>query len=45
MEKVIWTDYVGNEEILLRVKEQRNNLHEISKRKSNWISYRLLKVR
>jgi len=35
MEKVIWTNYVRNEEILLRVKEQRNILLEISKRKSN----------
>ena len=26
-----------NEEVLLRVKEQRNILHEISKRKANWI--------
>ena len=28
-----------NEDVLLRVKEQRNILHEISKRKANWISY------
>jgi hypothetical protein len=28
---------VRNEEVLLRVKEQRNILHEISKRKANWI--------
>jgi hypothetical protein len=28
-----------NEEVLLRVKEQRNILHEISKRKSNWIDH------
>jgi hypothetical protein len=26
-----------NEEVLLRVKEQRNMLHEISKRKANWM--------
>ena len=26
-----------NEEVLLRVKDQRNILHEISKRKANWI--------
>ena len=37
MEKIIWTDHVRNEEVLLRVKEQRNILHEISKRKANWI--------
>ena len=28
-----------NEEVLLRVKEQRNILHEISKRKANWICH------
>jgi hypothetical protein len=28
-----------NEEVLLRVKEQRNILHEISKQKANWISH------
>jgi hypothetical protein len=28
---------VRNEEVLLRVKGQRNILHEISKRKANWI--------
>ena len=36
MEKISWTDRVRNE-VLLRVKEQRNILHEISKRKTNWI--------
>jgi len=30
-----------NEEVLLRVKEQRNILHEISKRKANWIGHTL----
>jgi len=30
---------VGNEEALLRVKGQRNILHEISKRKANWIGH------
>ena len=28
-----------NEEVLLRVKEQWNILHEISKRKANWIGH------
>jgi hypothetical protein len=37
MEKVGWEDRVRNEDVLLRVKEQRNILHEISKRKANWI--------
>ena len=31
--------HVRNEEVLLRVKEQRNILHEISKRKTNWIGH------
>jgi hypothetical protein len=37
MEKISWTDHVRNEEVLLSVKEQRNILHEIRKRKANWI--------
>jgi len=37
MEKISWTDQMRNEEVLLRVKDQRNILHEISKRKANWI--------
>jgi len=39
MEKISWTDHMRNEEVLLRVKEQRNILHEISKRKANWIGH------
>jgi hypothetical protein len=39
MEKISWTDHVRNEGVLFRVKEQRNILHEISKRKANWIGY------
>ena len=39
MEKISWTEHVRNEEVLLRVKEQRNILHEISKRKANWIGH------
>jgi len=38
MEKISWTDRVRNE-VLLRVKEQRNILHERSKRKANWIGH------
>jgi hypothetical protein len=37
MEKISWTDRVRNEDVLLRVKEQRNILHEMLKRKANWI--------
>jgi tRNA pseudouridine-54 N-methylase len=39
MEKISWTDHVRNEDVLLRVKEQRIVLHEIRKRKANWISH------
>ena len=39
MEKISWTDHVWNEEVLLRVNEQRNILHEIRKRKANWIDH------
>ena len=33
MEKISWTDHVGNEEVLLRVNEQMNILHEIENRR------------
>jgi hypothetical protein len=33
VEKISWTDHVRNEEVLLRV------LHEIRKRKANWIGH------
>ena len=39
MVKISWTDHVRNEEVLLRIKDQRNILHEISKRKANWIGH------
>ena len=39
MEKSSWTDHVRNEEVLLRVNEQRNILHEIRKRKADWIGH------
>jgi hypothetical protein len=41
MEKISWTDHVRNEEVLLRVKKQRNILHEISKRKAKWVGHSL----
>ena len=43
MEKIIWTDHMRNEDVLLRVQEQRNILHEISKWKANWIGHILRK--
>ena len=39
MEKISWTDPVRNEDVLLRVNEQRNILHEIRKRKANWFGH------
>jgi len=43
LEKTNWTDHVRNEELLHRVKEERNILHTIKRRKANWIGHCLLK--
>jgi hypothetical protein len=45
MEKISWTDHVRNEEVLPSVKEHRNILHEIRKRKANWIGHILRRNR
>ena len=37
MEKISWTDRVRNEEVLHRVKEERNIIHTVKRRKANWI--------
>jgi hypothetical protein len=39
MEKISCSDHVINEEVLLRVKEQNNIVHEITKRKANWFGH------
>jgi hypothetical protein len=39
MEKINWSDHVRNEEVLYRVKEERNILHTIKGRKANWIGH------
>jgi len=39
MDKISWTDHVRNEEVLLRVKKQRNIINEMSKRKANWVGH------
>jgi hypothetical protein len=39
MEKIIWTDRVRNEEVLQTVKEERNILQKIKRRKANWIGH------
>ena len=36
MEKISWTDSVRNEEVLSRVKEDRNIIHTVKRRKANW---------
>jgi hypothetical protein len=41
---ISWTDHARNVEILLRVKWYRSILHEISKRKANWIGHILRKI-
>jgi hypothetical protein len=43
MEKIRWSDHVRSKEVLRRFKEQMNILHEISKRKANWIGHILLR--
>ena len=39
MVTISWTDHVRNKEVLLRVNEQRNILHEMRKRKTHWIGH------
>jgi hypothetical protein len=39
MEKISWTDHVRKEEVLQRVKEERNILHTIKRGKVNWIGH------
>jgi hypothetical protein len=39
LETISWTDCVNNEAVLHRVKEQRNILHTIRRRKANWIGH------
>jgi hypothetical protein len=39
MEKISWTDLVRNEEVLHRVKEERNIAHTIKRREANWIGH------
>jgi hypothetical protein len=38
MEKISWIDRVGNE-VLHGVKEERNILHTVKRRKTNWIGH------
>ena len=42
MEKISWTDRVRNDKVLYTVKEGRNILHKIKRRKSKWMDGRIL---
>jgi hypothetical protein len=37
--EISWTDRVRNEEVLHRVKEERNIIHTIKRRNANWIGH------
>jgi hypothetical protein len=39
MEKISWTDHVRNEEVLHTVKEERNIIHTVKRRKDNWVGH------
>ena len=39
MEKTRWTDRVINEEVLHKVKEERNIIHTIRRGKADWIGH------
>jgi hypothetical protein len=39
MENISWTDRVRNEDVLHRVKEERNILHTVKRWKANWIGH------
>jgi hypothetical protein len=39
LEKISWTNRVRNEEVLHRIKEERNILQTIKRRKANWIGH------
>jgi len=43
MEKISWTDRVRKEEVLRRVKGERNIIHTVRRRKANWIGHILCK--
>jgi hypothetical protein len=39
IEKISWTDRVRNVEVLHRVKEERNILHTVKRKKANWVGH------
>jgi hypothetical protein len=38
-EKISWTDRVKNEDVLRRVKEEKNIIYAIKRRTANWIGH------
>jgi hypothetical protein len=44
MEKISWTDRVRNEEVLHGVKEERNIIHTVKRRKADWIGHILFRT-
>ena len=40
MEKISWSNRVGNEEVLHRVKEKKTILHTLKRKNGNWIGHR-----
>jgi hypothetical protein len=38
-EKISWTDRVRNEEVLHRIKQERNILDTVKRRKADWIAH------
>jgi hypothetical protein len=42
--EISWTDRVRNEEVLHRVKEERNILHTIKIRKAKWVGHILRRI-
>jgi hypothetical protein len=37
--KISWIDVLKNEEVLLKIKEERNILRTVKRKKANWIGH------
>jgi len=44
MERIGWTDRVRNEDVLIKVKEQKNIVQAIKRKKANWIGHSLRRI-
>ena len=45
MERISWTDRVRSEEVLPEGQKERNILHSITRRRTNWIGHMWRKIR